>query len=761
MMHTRRIPINVDPADGEALDSWLEALAHRTQTSWGELLTAVGLQPSTVHWIPRWMLNLTPEQSRTLSVATAHDPAVLPAMTLAHFEGRAFASIPAKGRLTTSFPWGPRAGSRYCPRCLAETGGRWSLTWRLGWTFACLKHRCLLADTCPACDTRTRYRPLPSAIIPTPSRCEAPAHNRTRRVDRCDADLTAAQTLAFGDEHHRVLKAQRRINEIIAADIIDTGVYAHAPQQPAEVLADIRAIAIRVLTYATPAELEPVIGADLLDTYRRDHPQLPANSSRSPVRALSHQAPTAASVTAAGAVAALHCLDQEDVQTAGQSLRWLITAMHARNAKTHLTNQPWTGGICGAAQLAAIGPTLKPSDQLRYRTATSWPGPPRRKLVDISRTADRLPTALWHNVALRFAVPGCHLRQIRPALSVAVLQVDAKTSLMPLTRSIGSPITEHGVSRVLQILSKHPDWPDISRGIHTLADQLAESDVPIDYSRRRRLDYSTLLPDDTWLRICRETGATSRGPARAAVARYYLQERVSGGHVDDDAITPALRTKIADFPYYLTPELAEALDAHAQAFLATKSVLGEPVHYQPSTDFLDGLQLPGPNPDHVDIDALHRGIRAGLSLGHAAEAAGTDLETARYLLTCSPTPQATVDLNAYRRVKTSYPREAFIERYEICRMSLAEIATEAGVSRHTIARLAADYDIETRKPGRSTKYAVDADWLYTQYVDHQRPLPDLARERGVSTTTMARWAKAYGVPLRPRGGARNGVKVAT
>lgn len=73
----------------------------------------------------------------------------------------------------------------------------------------------------------------------------------------------------------------------------------------------------------------------------------------------------------------------------------------------------------------------------------------------------------------------------------------------------------------------------------------------------------------------------------------------------------------------------------------------------------------------------------------------------------------------------------------------------------------ADYQIETRKPGRATRHIIDPDWLYTQYIDHQRPLPDLARERGVSTTTMARWAKAYGVLLRPRGGARNSAQVAT
>lgn len=211
--------------------------------------------------------------------------------------------------------------------------------------------------------------------------------------------------------------------------------------------------------------------------------------------------------------------------------------------------------------------------------------------------------------------------------------------------------------------------------------------------------------------------------------------------ISGQRICPALRTKIADFPYYLTPELSDALDHHALEFLAEQGIRAEPVHYEPGTDFLEGLRLPGQNPDAVDLAALHRGIQAGLTLGRAAQDAGADLDTVRYLLACHPTPSAATDLNAYRRAKEAYPREAFIEQYELCGMSLAEIADQAGVSRQTVARLAADYQIETRKPGRATKYTVDPDWLYTQYVDHQRPLPDLARERGVSTTTMARGRK--------------------
>jgi hypothetical protein len=43
--------------------------------------------------------------------------------------------------------------------------------------------------------------------------------------------------------------------------------------------------------------------------------------------------------------------------------------------------------------------------------------------------------------------------------------------------------------------------------------------------------------------------------------------------------------------------------------------------------------------------------------------------------------------------------------------------------------------------------------LFEQYVGCGRTLPDLAREKNMSTANMARWAHFHQIPLRPRGGA--------
>lgn len=217
MIHHRRIPIHLAPIEGEALDSWLEALAHRTQTSWGDLLTAVGLgEPATIRWLPPWMIDPTADQREAIHQATGIDLDDVGRMALSHYEGRALAVAPSRERLDNTFPWGPRAGTRYCPQCLAESGGRWQLTWRLSWTFVCYKHKCLLVDQCPVCRTRSRVRTRPAELIPALGRCEAPAQVRPNKFTRCGADLTTAHTHNFADENHPALMAQRWIDHVVA-----------------------------------------------------------------------------------------------------------------------------------------------------------------------------------------------------------------------------------------------------------------------------------------------------------------------------------------------------------------------------------------------------------------------------------------------------------------------------------------------------------------------------------------------------------------
>ena len=194
----RTLPLRVPIVAGEALDSWLEALARRSQVTVGTLTAALG-----------WPVPASPGDLVS----------GIPGHVLRRLEDQA--GLPA-GRLDVAvldryLPLGPirRRGSWYCPSCLAERDGRWLLIWRLGWVFACPAHGVLLCDTCPACGRAPRGRAGRAGLNP-PGTCA----NTIKRNNCCGADLrqVTQSPLAPG---HPVLAAQHWTGTLLTVD--DTG----------------------------------------------------------------------------------------------------------------------------------------------------------------------------------------------------------------------------------------------------------------------------------------------------------------------------------------------------------------------------------------------------------------------------------------------------------------------------------------------------------------------------------------------------------
>ena len=769
MNTVRTLPIRVPPIEGEALDSWLEATAHRTHTAFGDLLTAIGLSPYNGMGTTAWIVRLNPGEVATISAATGITFNLLETMTLQHYSGRAVRIEPDARVLSRAFPWGRGRGSRFCPACLDATGGRWQLRWRLGWTFACTIHNCLLADACPHCGAVQRRRTHIGEIIPQAGRCSHPAPGAIGRTPpRCGADLTTATVTAF-DTDHPVIKAQRVVNTVLDRETVTFGIYQTLPQSRLNVLADIRAVAGRALAYATPQDLETVIPHDLNRIYRAtaepvDSRSGPARTDTKPGLA----APARAATAAVGVVAALKVLDCPEVASAGDALRWLVTTSRARGSAVNATNIARgknTSPVLTGVQLTALGPLLNPSDQLRYRIGTQLPHQPVPGAARTATLARRLPSMMWPTWSLPLAIQNCHQWQLRPALSIILLLVNSRLNLDEAAGAIDSRIEGNAVSRVLQLLEKQDKWPRVRAALIRMADYLADHGVPIDYQRRRQLDHTMLLPDKVWAQICRDTATPGPQPVRARIARCFLFERLSGQRAStsrwalDDS---AFRTKTADFSRHLTPELAQALNEHAQEFLACHGIDDEPVAWHPPSGILDGLDLPGPDPATVHMAELHRVMAVdGIKLGTAAHRLNTSLDTVRYLLEIYPVPRPdpapgeslpTYYNRAYATAKTALPQELLTGFYEHQRMSLRDIAAAVGVSRQSVARLANDYGLRLREPGRQARTTIDRDWLYDQYVNKRRALPEIAEEAGMSTANMARWAKTHAIPMRGRGG---------
>jgi TniQ/Bacterial regulatory helix-turn-helix protein, lysR family len=744
MTATRTLPIRVAPLPGEALDSWLEALAYRIRTSWADLLGAVGLATDRSGGI-RWMMRTEPLEVAAISTATGIAATLVDAITLARYVNTPLRTDPPAGTVSRAFPWGRIHGSRYCPDCLAETGGRWQLAWRLGWSFVCLEHRCLLADACPKCGGAQRRRALPANCIPEPGQCANPGNGPHRRGPlRCGGDLTSAAVPCFGSDH-QVLAAQRTVYQVLDTGTATFGVYRDDPQPSVQALADVRAAAGYLLADRNyHAEIDGV-GLDLASAYYEAVTHPVSRSSPGRAQDSRQRTTTYAGIAAVGITVALAKLETPSAAVAGTAPQQCLAAANP-------------------VELAALGPVVNASDQLRYRTAAVMSVRGAPSSTRVRDLVGRIPTMLWPAWSLRFAIPDCHQRQLRPALAALLLLVDTRLQLAEAAELLSSPNDEHSVSRILQLLANRHDWIATRAALGRLADYLADHDTPIDYQHRRQLDYTTLLPDKTWARICSDT-CTPRGiPARARIVRCHLFERLSG--LPANAAPFALddsefRTKTADYPQYLTPELAQALEQHCRDFLTGQSIYHEPPFWSPPADVFTGLCLPGPDPASVDIGNMHAMVRdTDWSLGEVGDQLGTTLDVIRHLCETHPAPvrapatpdEARARGHARLTAKSALTPEEFARLYQDGRISLRDLAARVGVSRQTVAQLAREYGIPLHKPYRETRRIIEREWLYEQYVTERRALPDIAEEAGMSTANMTRWAKRHAIRLRSRGG---------
>lgn len=485
-------------------------------------------------------------------------------------------------------------------------------------------------------------------------------------------------------------------------------------------------------------------------------------------------APPRAADAAVAVTMALGILEQPGIHPAGEAMRGLLEVVREELTQISVTSiDDWGQGISPVLQsvhLAALAPSLRPSEHIRYRTTTEAPRRPTRTTRDIEQRARKIPTMFWPSWMVRLTPPaGIHARALAPVLAALLLIPDSRTSLDEAAGLVGDVTNGIEISRLLQELDDLPQWPDIVTALDRLADHLDANGTPIDYGRRRLLDYIGLLPHDRWLEICRRTGTPPGTGRRERIARSQLFRRLSGlpaESVPDDLgglDSAEFRATSLRFTALQTPELAHALQQEALGFLASHHIHDEPVTWQPSTALLAGLSLPGPDPTHVDLPRLHQLVRERQHpVQHAAQALGTTVEAIRHVLDEHPAPAPPLTKNTARatgrirqQARQSIPAERFTQLYLDEHQSLQQIATLTGFSRRVLTDLAKEYSIPLREGPQDYKRrgTIDRDWLIEQYVVHRRTLPDLAQEKGMSPANMARWAHTHKIPLRPRGGA--------
>ncbi|OBF76573.1 hypothetical protein A5751_23940 [Mycolicibacterium fortuitum] len=735
--------------EGEAIDSWLEAVAMRFNTAFGDVAEHVGIP---VDYSSSWVVDLTADQTEMLAQATAIDPAAIRAGTLCLFDGLAVSVDRENRRIRNDIPWarlGPTPRSRYCPKCLAHDGGRWQLRWRLSWSFACTKHNCLLVDECPRCRRFQRRFPPPFGRIPSPGRCSISNKDTTP----CGADLAETSETITLSADHRIMRAQKRINRMLTHRTADFGIYAEEPVAVQTALTDLATIAARIVAYSRRHQLHTLPKAEFIAAYDKGRARpAPLKPTRYP-RRLCLEAPVTAVEAAVYATEALNIIEAATPALAAQRMAWLIPDEELPGTERILNLGLSCSRPLSSTQINAYAPGLTPPLQLRYRATSTDLQSPAASPFGGQRLASCLPGTLWPEWSIRFGLTTETYERWRPGLASAVLLVGTDLSSESAAKQLDNG-TERTVHHLLRRLKKSQHWPAFCTAITRLADYLRTNGAPIDYERRRQLDYRNLLPDADWNAAALQAGALPGSTVKAEIARRYLFRKISGmpapRNVPGARSAPQMHTRTLNFPLDLTSELQSALDEKALEFLACNGIANEPLAWHPPLDLLEGLALPIPEFEHVDIAALRTAAGAAYARVPAlAKTFGVSIDTVRYLLDRHPPePNAAGGHTARRDVlraarNRSLTKDVLHELYDIQHLGLAAIAEQFDMSRSSVRRRAEQYGIALQ----SQSAHVEFDWLYQNYVVARRTQADICAELGISWPTLRKQIDRYHLPL--------------
>lgn len=482
------------------------------------------------------------------------------------------------------------------------------------------------------------------------------------------------------------------------------GVYTDRPRRVYAAFADLGSVAELVLAYPERRELAKHLPADLLAAYV-EHGPFPAHKFRGNRR--SYPAPPATALTAAvGAVIGMQILGQPNVAAAGREMRWLLRRLRpcgpAVRGRSTIDTRPHTTDALGEVHKKALGPLASPSDQLHYRRGTDFPSAPAIPPAAYDRIVHSIRSELWPDWAVRIT-PRKSSYAVPAALACAILLVGSNASVPDTVADLGSVISPLTANRILVQLSRTRQWKAISTAILRLSNYLAERPAPINYTRRRAIDYTDLLPPSQWYEICRDADTRHGADQNLWCARYYLYEMLSGKPARTFPHSPTSTIPYhrgGSFTLSLTSDLLERLDDVAQCFLSDRSI-DEPIMWQPPLALLDGLPLAGVDPTHIDLARLHRLARKpGSTVNGIAERAGSTPAAVRLLLTKHPVGKQHRESQRLHRsnaVRSELTAQTLDGLFHGQRMSIGAIGRKFGVSNSLVRKIAAEQAISLQR----------------------------------------------------------------
>ena len=463
------LPLFVAPAPGEQLSSWLVRWALRYGLPVSQLLAQVGINlPSA----PAARLERQLRRRHTATLTSAAGITALPpepdtgatASTGTRLRARVEDYLIRYHRRDTPLPtW-----HRYCPDCLAESGGMWLAEWSQPLHTICVTHRVLLRRCCPDCG-RQRFSSPAWMTHDTPAwMCSEPApqHHgevRTPRIRHlvCGRDLrtTSAEPASDAD-----LATQLQLWDLAVAA-------ADAPDRQDRSYAGF------------PASSRDAFDAVLELTFERFGDLRPLVRDTTAPRALLD-----------AVAAAFQVLDQPDAGAAAHvaSQHGLL---HPAGPVTpigpdRVLNLRPRNPLLASVRLATLHDRLSPSAQLVFRSGSGrprYPNPqPRHASAACADQAQLawIPQLIWPGQLTPWIDD--HDFRDRAAASMLLAKVGSTRPWRFIALDLGLPADLATYpANLVRYLKQDGAWPDVLARLDELATRLEEDPPPINYQARR------------------------------------------------------------------------------------------------------------------------------------------------------------------------------------------------------------------------------------------------------------------------------------
>lgn len=501
----------------ESLSSWVTAVAARYRASVGEFTRLIGIDGDAA-WLSPFSLDIEGAASAAAWRLTA-------AMDIPEEQaGELLAGLSGHCQVrdhVTSPQWAvlrPTRESRYCPACLADSGGRWSKWWRVPWVTVCPEHLTALVSGCPECGGPQRGRRLTQVAAAQGTRCDTWKRGRTTPDDRCTGDLTIAPC-AVATDWGRAF--QERTLELLSGT---GGGIGGAIDQLRDVSAVRNSLGARDLSNRARRPEGDLLLAAMLVLHDPEHFK---DLALADVGARPHALPRA-------------------LRGASAQFEARVVALRSSHVRT--------------------------ADRLRWRTFTAASRPSADDAVIHERTR-RMPSRLWLRTTLDLLPDdGPLTHNAVAAMSIGCIQ------LVGRVKGVGStPALQYA----FRALRGYPLEDALFTSLVNVADQLDRGESLIDYDRRRDISRrEELVNADDWRQIARRSGVIRGGAPQLRAANAWVRELFTGNPFDP-CRRPVRWEQLVRFGLSLTPDAARQLRTHAEGLLAVHGINDEPLEWAP------------------------------------------------------------------------------------------------------------------------------------------------------------------------------------